>query len=63
MTARGSGDELGHRTTGSDPDDGPGDRAGSDAPTGGAEDDIFRLLATAPFRTTVADFWPGAGSK
>jgi CheY-like chemotaxis protein len=61
--AWGSGDGLDHRTVGDDLESQPVERAGSDASTGGAGDDVFRLLAIAPFRATVTDFWPGAGSN
>ena len=61
--AWGSGDGLDHRTVGDDLESQPVERAGSDTSTGGAGDDVFRLLAIAPFRATVTDFWPGAGSN
>jgi CheY-like chemotaxis protein len=61
--AWGSGAGLDHRTVGDGLQSQPVERAGSDASTGGAGDDAIRLLAIAPFRATVTDFWPGAGSN
>jgi Ca2+-binding RTX toxin-like protein len=56
---RGNGSDK--RTVGGDLDDRRAGRAGGDTLTGGGGDDTFRLLATAPFRATVTDLWPGAG--
>ncbi len=55
-------DGLDGRTVGGDLHHRRAGRAGADTLTADAGDDTSRLLAIAPFRATVEDFWPGAGS-
>ena len=59
----GSGNDLDNRIVGNGLDNRLVGWAGSDTLTGGAGDDVFHVMATAFSRTTITDFWPGAGSN